>query len=153
MNTNMIIAKLNNKQNGSWFNVKWCSDIPMVAAYKKMGHVAYKITAAQCRKGIEYAKQKSVIAKVDKGYVLAHELPWGQWKEGYKGLLLEHKNEDYLRLYFGPNKTETKYYIDGIEYTYQELKDSNMILPSFFTKAHEKPDCISVKCKNIQEIW
>lgn len=153
MNTQMIIDKLAKKANGSWFSVEWTSDLPLKAAWKKTGHTAYKITKAQCRKGIEYKNLKDVKEKVANGYELTHELPFGEWMEGQEGLILTHKGADYVRLYFGPNKTHTTYYIDGKEYTWDELKASEMLQNSFFNRSHEKPACISVKAANIQAIW
>lgn len=153
MNTNLLVDTLNKKANGSWFNAEWCSDLPLSAEAKKQGHIGYKITTAQCRKGIEYSTQKSVQEKVAHGYVLRHELPWGQWKAGYEGLILEHKEQEYVRLYFGPNQPKTKYYLDGKEVTYEELKTSGLVLKSFFNKGFQKPDCLSIRIANIQKIY
>lgn len=155
MNTSMIITTLGKKNNGSWFNIQWVSDLPVNAASKKSGVVAYKITTAQCRKGIRYSSQKSVQAKVENGKVLDHELPWGKWVEGHEGLLIEHKENIYVRLYLGPNTPHTSYFLNGKEVTIDELKESGCILNSFFkpTSSAEKPDALTVKAQNIQQIW
>jgi len=152
MLTNAIIEVLNKKQNGSWFNAEWTTDIPLSAQAKKEGHTAYKTTTAQCRKGINYASQKSVQMKVDHGHQLTHELPWGQWKQGHEGLILEHKGVDYVRLYLGPNKASVDYYLDGEKVTWDALKESGLVLNSFFNKPSERPDCISIKAANLK-VW
>lgn len=152
MNTSMIISTLNKKRNGSWFNASWVSDLPLNAAAKKAGVIGYKITNAQCRKGIQYKSQKNVKAKIDHGYELKSELPWGNWKSGHEGLIIEHKNNNYVRLYLGPNKSKVEYYLNGSKVTYEDLKNSGYLQASFFNKSDEKPDAITVKCENIQEI-
>jgi len=152
MNTSMIVTKLNKKRNGTWFNVSWASDLPLTAAAKKAGVIGYKVTSAQCRKGIEYKSQKSVQDKITQGYELKSELPWGKWKDSYSGLIIEHKECDYVRLYLGPNKPKVEYFLNGSKVTYNDLKNSGYLQASFFNKTEEKPDAITVKCENIQEI-
>ena len=98
MNTNAIIMKLNNKNNGQFFKISWMSDVPITASAKARGQVVYKYTTGTVRKGINYANQKSVQMKVqNEGKVLTHELPWGHWMEGHEGLLIEHKGKTYVR--------------------------------------------------------
>ena len=153
MNKETLIKTLAKKNSGSWFNITWKSDLPLLKAAKDQNVTAYKMTSAQCRKEISYAAQKSVQAKVQRGYQLTHELPWGKWVEGYEGLLIENKGINYVRLYFGPNKSETKYYLNGKEVTYNDLKESGMIQNGYFNKkSSERPDCITVKVDNIQVI-
>lgn len=151
MNTNTIIDKLNTKRNGSWFLITWESDLPLVASAKKAGVTGYKRVTAQCRKGINYTHIKSVQKKHGLEYK-AEQLPWGNWKEGREGLIIEHKNNDYLRLYYGPNKSKVEYYLNGRKVTREELYNSGMVQKSYF-KAKEKSECISVKTNNIVKIY
>lgn len=155
MTTTMIINKLANKQNGAFFKIRWVSELPVNAAGKKLGVTAYKLTDATCRKGINYDKQKSVQAKVDEGKILTHELPWGQWHPDYAGLIIQHKGNDYVRVYLGPNKAKATYILNGAVCSYDNLKNSGYIQPSYFKKAEsgEKPDALTLKAENIQMIF
>lgn len=153
MNTNLIINTLGNKHNGTWFKIEWVSDLPLSAAAIKDGHIGYKETTAQCLKGVSYKNRKSVKNKIAHGYQLKSDLPWGHWKPGYEGLIVEHNNNDYIRLYFGPNAPRTKYYLDNKEVTFEDLRKSGLLKASFFNKRGEMPDCINVKAQNIQKIY
>lgn len=152
MDFEKLINGLNARQNGAFIKVVYSGDLPLNAASKKAGIVAKKVTEMTIRKGIDYDKQKSVREKIANGKILTHELPWGNWKEGYEGLIIEHKGTDYVRLYPSPNSTHTTYSINGVEMTYDELKDCGCILNSFFNKTGEKPDCYTVKVDNIVSI-
>lgn len=153
MNTTAIIEALNKKQNGSFFKVRLVSPVSLNAAAKRSGVVAYKITEMTVRKGIDYKAQKSVQAKVDAGKILVHDLPWGTWMKGQEGLIIDHKGSQYVRLYSSPNKSTVKYFLNGVEVTRDELKDSGHVLSSYFNKPEEKPDAMTVKAENIQKIW
>lgn len=153
MNTQKLVATLSTKKNGSWFNMRWVSDVKLSASAKKMGVTAYKITEAQVRKGINYTHQKSVQMKVESGEKqLTHELPWGNWKEGYDNLIIEHKGNDYVRLYLGANNPKVKYVLNGKEVTKKELQESGYVLKSYFTESTEKPDALTVKVANVEAI-
>mgnify|MGYP003303380581 CR=1 FL=1 len=152
MNTSMLISKLSAKRNGSFISIRWTTDVKLNAAAVKSGHVAYRVTDAVIRKGIKYSSQKSVQAKVEQGAILEHKLPWGEWKTGYEGLLITHKNNDYVRLYLAKNKPNVKYFLDGKEVTLDELKNSGLCLMSQFNKSSERPDALTIKVANIQEI-
>lgn len=45
----------------------------------------------------------------------AFSLPWGEWKEGFKGLLISHKGKDYVRFYCLNNRLKSSWYENGIE--------------------------------------
>lgn len=151
MNSNMVASIMKQKRNGVWFGISWTTDLPMTAAAKKMGYFGTKSSYCQCRKGVDYDHQKSVQEKVAAGKVLTHELPWGEWKKGQEGVMITHKGKDYLRVYMGPNKPRTTYFINGREYTKEELRASGLVQESFF-KPKEKPDCLTVKTENINAI-
>ena len=155
MTTSMIINKLATKQNGAFFKIRWASELPLTADAKRLGVTAYKLTEATCRKGISYQNQKSVQAKVDEGKILTHEIPWGKWHRENKGLVIQHKGKDYIRLYMGPNKSKTTYILNGAICTYDDLKNSGYILNSWFNKneSGEKPDALTLKSESIQMIF
>lgn len=159
MTTESLITLMNEIGNGSWFKIKWTSDVPLTAAARKSGIQVFKNTEAQCRKGIAYANQKSVKEKVDAGKVL-QGLPWGTWKEGHEGLLIEHKGNDYVRLYLGPNVPHSTYTVlkqsaDGMteeKMTKEQLVASGYVLPSWANKKSEKPEALTVKVDNVLAI-
>ena len=164
MNTQMIIDRLNQKQNGAFFNVRTVSDIPMLAAAKRMGHTCYKETVMTVRKGISYKNMKAVkdkiALKVANGEItqaeidaLDHKLPWGAWKAGSEGLIIEHKGQNYVRLYSSPNKAKVRYFLDGVEVTYDALKNSGVVQPSYFNKSGEPMTAITLKAENIMVIY
>lgn len=161
MNTNMILSRLSTKTNGAFIKVTYTSDIPVKAAYKKAGVTAYKETTMTVRKGIRYTAQKAVMEKQFEKLAngtatdisTSTPLSWGQWKKGYEGLVIEHKGVDYIRFYSSPNKAKSIYYLNGKEMTLEELKNSGMILDSFFNKSTEKPLAMTIKAENIQKIW
>lgn len=154
MNTNAIIMKLNNKNNGQFFKISWMSDVPITASAKAHGQVVYKYTTGTVRKGIDYASQKSVQMKVqNEGKILTHELSWGEWDSKYPGLIIHHKGQDYVRLYPTPNKFKSTYYLNGRPIEVEKLKNMNIVQNSYWNRKEGSIDCLTVKAANIQEIF
>ena len=58
MNKNEAMTVINSIHRGTFVNMGWCSDLPLTAAAKKAGHVAYKKTLATVRFGINRTKTK-----------------------------------------------------------------------------------------------
>lgn len=153
MNTNLLINTLNTKQNGSFFKIAYFTDLPITAKAKREGITAIKYTVATARKEIDYDKMKSVQAKVEQGKVLTHELPWGVWQRGHEGLIIEHKEKTYLRLYSSPNKTKSEYFLNGTAVTREQMKMAGVVQNSYWNKPDSIPDCITVNTANIQTIY
>lgn len=158
MNINMIIAKLANKNKGSFFKCEWIGDLPVKTAYKKQGIVAHKETHATVRYGIRYANMKSVQQKVVEGKNLTHELSWGLWVPGKEGILIQHTNKVgetnlYLRLYTTPNKAKVQYYVNGKPISKDELIKLGYVQDSYWKKNNENIDCFTVNVTNIKEIY
>ena len=100
-----ILNALKNRNKGAWFNTRIVSDIKLSAAAKAAGHTAQKVSKMTVRYGINYSNQRNIQAKVENNIKsLTHELPWGEWDEEHKGVLINHKGSVYLRLYTSPNK-------------------------------------------------
>lgn len=152
MNKNMLIAKLQNKNKGQWFTLSWISDLPIKAMYKRDGIVVNKRTTATVRFGINYANMASVQAKVEQGYELKHDLPWGQWSPQYPGILIEHKGSEYLRVYNSPNKPRSEYFVNGKPVTIEMLRLLGYVQDSYWKRSSEKIDCFTVKVENIESI-
>lgn len=157
MNTNMMLAKLKNKNKGQWFKCFWISDVPIKASAKKGGIVVNKLTEATVRYGIDYKNQKSVQAKMEAGYELKHDLPWGSWRPGLEGVLIDHTNKageqnTYIRLYGSPNKSKVQYFLNGKPIEIEQLKSLGYVQESYWNKSGEKPDCFTVNIRNITGI-
>lgn len=156
MNTQKILAKLGQKQNGSFFNIKWTSELPLTAKAKKEGNIAFKTTEAVVRKGVNYDNTKIVKDQVEAGTkVLTHKLPWGNWKKGYEGLIIENKGNEYLRLYTGANnKPKVTYNLNGKEMTKAELKATGLFRESMFKEnASSISDGVfNINISNVDEI-
>lgn len=150
METKAIINKLSKIQNGAFFKIRWMTELPLTAAAKREGITALKLTSATMRKGIKYSNQKSVQLKVEKeGKSLTSELPWGKWHPDYKGLVIQHKDKDYIRLYSSPNKSKAEYILNGEIVSYEKLKESGYIQNSYFNKTSESPDAMTLKAESI----
>lgn len=53
----------------------------------------------------------------------ASPLPWGQWVEGYEGILISHKGKLYLRMTILPNTSaKPTYTLDGRVVTDEEME-------------------------------
>ena len=152
MNTNYLINSLSKKNNGAFFKISYITDVPMTAQAKRDGNVVIKYTTTTVRKEIDYDKMKSVQAKVEQGKVLTHELPWGHWMAGHEGLLIEHKDKIYVRLYNSPNKPKSDFFLNGKLIEKEKLKTLGLVLNSYWNK-NEAFDCITVNTGNIQEIF
>ena len=157
MNTNMMMEILKQKNKGQWFKCFWTSDVPVKASAKRNGIVVNKMSEATVRFGINYTSQKKVQAKVEAGYELSHELPWGSWRPGLEGILIDHTNKageqnTYIRLYGSPNKSKVQYFLNGKPIEIEQLKSLGYVQESYWNKSGEKPDCFTVNIRNITGI-
>lgn len=78
-------------------------------------------------KGVKYRELlESVDAKTSEEVEeeLTHKLPWGNWKVGYEGTLIEHKGKTYLRYYMvkGDN-SEVEYTYNGEPFDINSVKE------------------------------
>lgn len=161
-----LVKILNKKNNGSFFKIHWTTNLnsKQTAKSKNNGDLILKDTFATVRKGVEYKNIKHVQEilmskgqyKIDpitgKPEVFSEGMSWGNWVDGYEGLLIENKGEVYVRLYTSPNKPNSKYFLNGKEISKDELKELGVMQKSYWSK-YEPTDCMTVKIKNIKEIY
>jgi len=161
METLEIVRALADKQNGAFFKATWETNVPLSALGKKANVFIVKRIRAVVRKGISYKAQKSVIEKVNAGTrELTGELPWGNWKAGYDGLIVEHKDKEYVRVYLGPNPSHIEYIVierkDGkvkeYKLTKEQLAKTGWVTNSYLKPSAEKPDALTITCDNILSI-
>ena len=153
MNKNMMMKVLQNKNKGQFFKCSWISDLPIKATFKKQGIVVNKRTTATCRFGINYSNMASIQAKVEAGYELKHELPWGKWSADYPGILIEHKGAEYLRLYNSPNKPKSEYFVNGKPVSKEELIQLGYVQDSYWKKNSSSIEVFTIKVENIENIF
>ena len=161
-----LVKILNKKNNGSFFKIHWTTNLnnKQTAKSKNNGDLILKDTFATVRKGVEYKNIKHVQEilmskgqyKIDpitgKPEVFSECMSWGNWVDGYEGLLIENKGKVYVRLYTSPNKPNSKYFLNGKEVSKDELKKLGVMQKSYWNKS-EPTDCMTVKIKNIKEIY
>ena len=155
MNTNLLLMKLSTKRNGQYFNMVWASDVKMTASARKQGLQAVKVVTSTVRKGIKYSNMKSVRLSArengdNSSQVITNSLPWGSWKPGNEGLLIEHNNTNYLRVYSSPNKPKSIYLLNGKEISKENLKRLGIVQESYWST--NLPACFTIKVENIADI-
>lgn len=158
MNTNLMLNTLKSIQKGQWFTFVYVSDLPLTAAAKRQDYTVYKRSYMTARYGIRYTN----IAKVKERFEMKaqmgepvsekHELSWGQWVPGHEGVLIEHKNNKYLRVYTSPNKTKCEYFVNGTPITKEGLMTLGIVQKSYWNRKGDAPECLTIKVENIEVI-
>lgn len=170
MKESVVLNRLKEIPNGSFFKMIWRSEIPVYSKYADVYEVT-KVTTSTVRKGIRYTNTKayktklyrrmmeecsgtSFMTPLDFNKKYNNELPWGHYRKGYENVIIDHTNKagefnSYLRLYLTPNKPEAKYYINGKEVSKQELQAKGIIKDSYWDKDSVKDGVFNVKIKNI----
>ena len=55
-------------------------------------------------------------------------------------------------MYSSPNKSKSKFFLNGVEVTKEQMKNANVVQNSYWNKPDTIPDCITVNTANVQEI-
>ena len=152
MNKNEAMTIINAIHKGTFTNIGWTTDLPLTAAAKKAGHVAYKKTLATVRFGINRTNKASIKAKMEQGYV-PQQRTWGTYLAG-SDRFIEHTNKAgehniYVVAHSTPNKSKVKYFLDGKEIKKTDLQATGFIQASYFNKLDEKPDVLTIKLENL----
>lgn len=164
MKTNTIntyknnIAAITNIAPGKWFACDIESDVPLSAKGKKAGVHVVKYTHGTFRTGINYSATKVIRDKVEAGAyddTAAHQLPWGKWVVTNR--LIGHYNKAgeynlYARMYSSPNKIKTKYTINGVPTTIEQLIADGYVNQSTVKKSGENTGVYSVNIANIVKL-
>lgn len=154
MNLNTIINVITNIKKGTFTRIKYMTDVPVKAKYKKQGVSITKIGFMTTRFGIHYPNIKSVKSVQDKKYVHNDNLEWI-----IKDIIQHNKNNnnDYLCTYpteKGRN-SKFKYIITTPNMTvYSDtLKDvSEYVLPSYFNKKGDAVTMMKININNVLQI-
>lgn len=156
MNIETLLNQVQAKNKGAFFNIEYVNDLPLNAKAKKLGIVATKTVINTVRYGIDYDHQKAVQNKIKNGKELTHELPWGAWstEPAEAGLIINHKGNKYIRLYTSPNKPKVEYQVNGIPVSFNELRELDCLVNSFFNKkSTERSDALTINIKNIINVF
>jgi len=167
MNFNTFWTIFNNLKDNEVVYVKYEGNLAKkMRASASREHTLTKTTETLLVKGIEYAKQLTVIDDIANGYQLTHKLPWGEWDSVMKNII-NHKGNRYARFYYvdGQRMADgtlkglkgrkdvlniTKYFLDGKEVSYQFLKENDLMQNSFFNE--KEVNALTINVDNILEI-
>lgn len=161
MNTNKVMDILNAKVKGSWFKIRYTSDVSLTAAAKREGHTCYKTVITTCRFGISYKNLASVKAKAGEGKFdmsAPHALQWGSWMPGQEGKFICHTSKDgkykeYVRLYTSPNKPKAQYFLDGEPISVEALKNTGLVQNGYWNKKAFDTEVLTLCTSNIERIY
>jgi hypothetical protein len=120
---------------GTFRRVTYKSRVATAAAHRHREVV--KVSTFTCRAGVDYA-HLAVNAGRETG-----PLNYGEWAEGYEGLVLLHKGTEQVRVTFAPNAhPRSVFTIDGQEATREEV--AALLTPAaaskFLTPRAERPE-------------
>ena len=87
------------------FTVEFHTDTRLAAAHK--ARKLRKVVTAVCQTGLDYAA-----LRVNKDRETG-ALPWGTWMDGAEPFIIQHKGQDYARLYVVENGVRAIYTVDG----------------------------------------
>ena len=152
MNKNEAMTIINSIHKGTFCSMGWVSNLPLTAAAKRDGHVAYKKTLATVRFGVKRTNKATIKAKMEQGYT-PQQRSWGTYLEG-SDRILEHTDKKgqynlYVVAHSTPNKSKVKYFLDGKEIKKADLQATGLIQASYFNKLEEKPDVLTIKLENL----
>lgn len=134
MELNNIINKLSKQHKGAFIRIGWKSNIESAKA-RNAGISVVKETDATVRWGIKYDNLKRVKALRAEAVALKATTktvtPWYKHIEGNYHLIqhLSDPSKTYLQLFTinKKNSMKTRYYINGIEKTKQQVIDSGYV--------------------------
>ena len=144
MELNKIISRLNKQHKGTFIRIGWKSNIESAKA-RNAGIEVIKETDATVRWGIRYDNLKRVktikAEKAAAGEQPKEVKPWYKHLEQNPYIIqhLSDASKTYLQLYTVNNKKtmSSKYYINGIEATKQQVIDSGYVNASEWTPKQE----------------
>ena len=145
---------LDAKRNGAYFRIQYYTDCnsKILAAFKGSYNVT-KLTTMSVRKGIDYSKMKSVIAKRSlPDYVPSNRQPWYHHVDK---MLLKHntKNQYYIALFPNYGTPTTMYMLNGMPISKQDLKKKGIMQPSFWSQQSEKPTMMTLGLDKIINVY
>lgn len=143
-------------KKGSFIRIVYVSDLPISASARKAGHVIQKRTEKVVRLGVNYTHIAQVIAQEALRTEPKRETTsWCHWI--IPNVLAKHNFNDayYLSVASVNNghHSRSKYFIDGIECSFEDVVDSGYVLPSYFRSyTGEAPVVQTIRIENVIEL-
>jgi len=151
MDANQIVSQLNGKA-GQHVKVTWSRPAKTL---KDCALAIGKRTSAWVRSGIEFANLASVKDGVESGErESVGKLPWGQWREGFRPYIIDHKGAEYVRLYpstFANLGAEVEWTIGGQPASYAEV-EPYLLASEKRKEEKEAVECFTLKAESIVSI-
>ena len=122
---------------------------------KSFDGIVAKRTTAWVRSGINYSNLADVRSAIEAGErEPVQSLPWGQWREGYANYIIDHKDNEYIRLYpatFANLATPSvQWLLNGVPATYAQVEP--YLLASEKRHDDDKPACFTINAENVLSI-
>ena len=130
--------------------VEWTRD---AKTRKACDAIVTKSVRAAVRYGVNYANMASVrdaIASGERGEV--ESLPWGQWRNGREGMIIEHNGKEYCRFAcgtFANMKRDVEWTLNGKASSFEQVKP--FLLASELTSG-ETPQVLALNAQTITAI-
>jgi hypothetical protein len=122
------------------FTVEFHSDTRPAAAHKSRR--LRKVVTAVCMTGADYAN-----LRVNKDRETG-ALPWGSWMDGAEPFVIQHKGQDYARLYVIEHGVHAIYTVDGEVVTRDEY--NGYLTPSQVNAPRPNGGTITVKMSGVR---
>ncbi len=122
------------------FTVEFHSDTKPAA--KHASKRLRKVVTAVCMTGASYAN-----LRVNKG-VKTGSLPWGTWMDGAEPFVIQHKGNDYARLYVMDHGVRAIYTVDGEVVTREDYE--SYLTPSQRNAPRPNGGTITVKMSGVR---
>lgn len=140
---------------GSFTRIAYVSEPALKAAAKRNGIVIHKYTEKTIRVGVAYDRiervRKKKLASTD---TTKERTPWCHWE--VPNMIAKHNTKDSLYLSFANvhkgAHTKTKWFLNGIETSFEDIVASKYILPSYFNSSEDFPDVQIVKFDSIVKL-
>ena len=155
-----IFAKLSSIKNGTMARIKYFSEMPIRATYKKQGIHLYKITEVTVRFGVNYNNIASVVEKKSENNEINSHKTTYSWVNGFENKICYNENtgKNYVRFTYLPHgdNRHINYKIVKIEETYTTKnlsnEDKELIIPSYWNKQHNMPEVQNIAFDHIISI-
>ncbi len=126
MKLEKVMERCDSIKGGTYHSVEWRKTLKNTEVHKEFRNRIVKETIGVYRIGVCYNKMKCMVGQP------TQSLPWGQWLKDYENYIIINKDKAYLRLTLtmNGNKPKTKWYLDGVETSKEELIQMNALASS-----------------------
>ena len=147
-----VLKAVDSIKKGSFTRIVYSSEPTLSAAGKKAGVNVTKFTEKTVRIGVKYANMQAVkdtdAARTEPKKEVT---PWYHWE--IEDILAKHNNKDAYYLAFSyvneGHNTRTQYFLNGVEVTKEELRESGYVIPSYFKEDKDLPVTQRINIDNI----